>query len=104
MIVHVDHLGRINLLDPWDFNRFKLRIADSLGRSDLADQLSGWLRLIEGGDEAWVVQDALRRMGPGLQDAAWQEGISTMIAKAKPHGWVEEATGAIRAHIEWAPT
>ena len=35
------------------------------------------------------------------QDQAWQQNLSAMIEKAKPHGWIDEARKAIKAHIEW---
>ena len=28
-------------------------------------------------------------------------GLTTMIEKARPHGWIDEARQAIKAHVEW---
>ena len=50
---------------------------------------------------AWVFEDALRRW-PGVADNAdWQSKLSAMIEKARPHGWIDDARKAIKAHVEW---
>ena len=35
------------------------------------------------------------------QDAAWQQSFAAMIEKARPHGWIDDARAAIKAHVEW---
>jgi hypothetical protein len=35
------------------------------------------------------------------QDTAWQAALTGMIDKARPHGWIDEARAAIKAHLEW---
>jgi len=34
-------------------------------------------------------------------DKAWQDSFGGMLAYARKKGWIDEATGAIQAHIEW---
>jgi hypothetical protein len=34
-------------------------------------------------------------------DAEWQARFVCMIEKARPHGWIDDARGAVKAHIEW---
>ena len=42
------------------------------------------------------------RRWPGVEhDTAWQQNLSAMIEKARPHGWIDDARKAIKAHIEW---
>lgn len=36
-------------------------------------------------------------------DVTWNEEFTRMIEFASDHGWVD-ATGALRAHVEWAST
>jgi hypothetical protein len=33
--------------------------------------------------------------------AAWQQALTGMIEKAKPHGWIDAQRQAIKAHVEW---
>ena len=52
-------------------------------------------------DTAWISQAALRRWPEVAQDAAWQQALAAMIEKARPHGWIDDARAAIKAHVEW---
>ena len=51
---------------------------------------------------AWIFEAALRQRPEVAQDAAWQQNLGAMIEKAQPHGWIDEQSKAIKAHIEWA--
>ena len=53
-------------------------------------------------DTAWIFEDALRRWPDVAHDAAWQQSFSAMMEKARPHGWIDDARQAIKAHVEWA--
>ena len=52
-------------------------------------------------DTAWISQAALRRGPRWLPDTAWQQSFGAMIEKARPHGWIDDARKAIKAHVEW---
>jgi hypothetical protein len=71
-------------------------------------QLESVRRAVEGqaelsdADTAWIFESTLRRWPGVADDAAWQQNFSTMIEKARPHGWIDEQRKAIKAHIEWA--
>lgn len=52
-------------------------------------------------DTAWVSEAALRAWPDVAAEAAWQQAFTAMIEKAKPHGWIDEARRAIKAHVEW---
>ena len=89
----------VRLEEAQDFKRLKLVVAAD--RSDLAKlrrALAGIAALAEDG-HAWVSEDWLRGRA---KDAAWQKGLSTMIAVASKYGWVDETAKTIRAHVEWA--
>ena len=52
-------------------------------------------------DTAWVLEAALRAWPDVADDAAWQQALGGMIEKARPHGWIDDARKAIKAHVEW---
>ena len=90
--------------DRDNFRAFKLVVEDDRGRlDDVRRALAGKAELPDA-DTAWVLEDALRRW-PGVADNAdWQSKLSAMIEKARPHGWIDDARKAIKAHIEWVPS
>jgi len=100
MIIVVGDGPSPELIEPWDFKRFKLRAPRTLSQADVAQKLQNIAKLASE-DAVWVQEGALRQMGEAAGDPAWQEQVTAMIAKAGAHGWVDAATGAIRAHIEW---
>jgi len=83
------------------FRAFKL-VVD--GRREDLDRvraaLAGAIDLADA-DTAWVFVATLRRWPEVARDAAWQDALSAMIAKARPHGWIDDARQAIKAHVEW---
>ena len=93
---------QIVLEDRDNFRAFKLVIdgrREDIGaaRSALADTAE-----LADADTAWVSQDALRLRPEVATDTAWQQSFAAMIEKAKPHGWIDDARKAIKAHVEWA--
>jgi hypothetical protein len=93
--------GQLHLEDRGNFRAFKLVIEGEHARLDEARQaLAGKAELADA-ETAWIFEAALRRW-PGIEhDAVWQQNLSTMIEKARPHGWIDDQRKAIRAHIEW---
>lgn len=53
------------------------------------------------GDHLWIPGERLRALGRS-DDAAWSASFDAMVAKVKPYGYVDEATGDLRAHVEEA--
>jgi hypothetical protein len=94
-----DH--RIVLEDRDNFRAFKLVVE---GRRDDLDgvrtALGDTAELVDA-DTAWVSQDALRLRPEVATDTAWQAAFAAMIEKARPHGWIDDARKAIKAHVEW---
>src|SRR5687767_12509107 len=89
------------LEDRDNFRAFKLVIEgrrDDLAAIQLA--LGDTAELVDP-DTAWVSQDALRLRPEVATDTAWQQSFVAMIEKARPHGWIDDARKAIKAHVEW---
>ena len=87
--------------DRNNFRAFKLVIEGS--RDDLERvrrAVSGKAELLDG-DTAWIFESALRDWPGVAGDSDWQRNFSTMIEKARPHGWIDDERKAIKAHIEW---
>ncbi|MEO8296239.1 MAG: hypothetical protein ABI574_00380 [Burkholderiales bacterium] len=94
--------GAVTLEAPENFKAFKVVVeSDAAQLSAVTPGFAGVATFADA-QTAWVSQAALRAW-PGLQaDAAWLQGLDAMVAKARPFGWIDEASGAIRAHVEWA--
>lgn len=101
MIISVHATNDVTLDEKDDFRGFKVvvKIPDaSLDEARVA--LSG-LATLSDRDTAWVSAEALRQWRGVRDDAEWQKNFDTMIEKAKPHGWIDEANNTIKAHVEW---
>ena len=98
MIVEVRDDKAVCLVDANDFKRFKLQVSRSIAQQALPARIGGIGKVIDDAS-VWINEKALRDLGPN--DAAWQEGVTAMLAKAAAHGWIDPNTGAVRAHIEW---
>jgi hypothetical protein len=99
MFIKVSAADRVELEDAGNFRSFKVVVAmPGAGLEAVRQALSGVAHMPDR-DTAWVSEQALRRWRSG--DAAWQEALTAMIAKARPHGWIDDARQAIRAHVEW---
>jgi len=101
MFVKLTADRRIVLEDRDNFRAFKLVVE---GRREDLDgvraALAGTAELADA-DTAWISEDALRRWPEVARDAAWQQSLGAMIEKARPHGWIDDARKAIKAHVEW---
>ena len=101
MYVKVTAGGRVTLEDRDNFRAFKLVIEGNAAKLEAARQaLAGTAEVPDQGT-AWISEAALRARPEVEQDTAWQQNFGSMIEKARPHGWVDDARKAIRAHIEW---
>ena len=91
----------LQLEDRDNFRAFKLVVEGDRGRiDDIQRAIAGKVDLPDA-ETAWIFEDALRRW-PGVEhDSAWQQNLSAMIEKARPHGWIDDTRKAIKAHIEW---
>jgi len=101
MFVKVSRGGFVTLEDRDNFRAFKLVIEgrrEDLGAARSA--LATTAALVDA-ETAWVFADALRRRPEVKDDSIWQQSLNAMIAKARPHGWIDDASNAIKAHVEW---
>ncbi len=101
MFVKLTADRRVVFEDRDNFRAFKLVVEGR--REDLdavRSALAGTAELPDA-DTAWIAQAALRGRPEVAQDAAWQQAFGAMIEKARPHGWIDDARAAIKAHVEW---
>jgi hypothetical protein len=101
MFLRFSAAGSLQFEDRDNFRAFKLVVEGDDSRLDAVRRaLAGKAELPDAGT-AWIFADALRQW-PGVENnAAWQQNFSAMIEKARPHGWIDDARNAIKAHVEW---
>ena len=101
MFLKLSQAGGLEFEDRHNFRAFKLVVACDRGQlDDMRRAVVGKAELADA-DTAWIFEATLRHW-PGVeQDATWQQNFSAMIEKARPHGWIDDARKAIKAHIEW---
>jgi len=93
----------VTLEDPSNFRAFKLVVeGDAAGLDEARRALQG-IAVLDDAAVAWISQEALRGRPEVQGDAAWRQGFNAMIENARPHGWIDDAGGTIKAHIEWVP-
>jgi len=103
MFLKVSAGGELTFEERDNFRAFKLVVEGERGRLDqIRHALAGKAELPDA-ETAWIYEAALRAWPGVVQDTQWQQSLSAMIEKARPHGWIDEARKAIKAHIEWAP-
>ncbi len=95
MIIAIDATGAASLREPDNFKEFKVVCAYPGGEAPA--RAVGRLEA----EHLWVDRSWLLDAGRP-QDAGWRAGFDAMVGFAERHGWVDPATGAIRAHIERA--
>jgi hypothetical protein len=93
----------VTIEEPTNFRAFKIVAQEGQPLDRVAAALTGLAEVVDAG-HAWVSEQALRSWSSLADDPAWQSGLSAMIEKARPHGWIDPDRNAIRAHIEWRPT
>ena len=91
----------LSLEDRDNFRAFKLVVEGDRAALDAVRRAVAGKAELPDADTAWIFEDALRRWPDVAHDAAWQQNFSAMIEKARPHGWIDDARKAIKAHIEW---
>lgn len=104
MFLKYSAAGGLALEDRNNFRAFKLVVDVSRDRLDDVRRAVAGTAELPDHDTAWISEDALRHRPDVAHDAKWQQDFSTMIEKARPHGWIDDQRRAIKAHIEWAET
>lgn len=99
MIIRLAHDSTPRLDDPDNFRAFKVTSPKNMDAAALTRAL-GTLGRLADNDHAWIDEAALRQLANRPTDKAWHDNATAMIAYARKSGWIDAATGAIRAHIE----
>ncbi|MBM3492469.1 MAG: hypothetical protein FJX68_18930 [Alphaproteobacteria bacterium] len=101
MYVKVDREFRATLADPTDFKKFHVEAACAAAEIERLRQALRGIARVDSAEAAWVSQAWLRGLPELQHDRAFQDGLTAMIEKARPHGWIDAATGAIKAHVKF---
>jgi len=91
----------VKLEDADNFRSFKVVVAMPNAEPEAVRRALANIALLPDRDTAWVFEQALRQWPGQAGDAAWQDSLTAMIAKARPHGWIDDANKTIKAHVEW---
>jgi hypothetical protein len=101
MFLKLSAAGELQLEDRNNFRAFKFVAAGDRSNLEQVRKAVAATAELPDADTAWILEAALRRW-PGVEDdKEWQQNFSAMIEKARPHGWIDDARKAIKAHIEW---
>ncbi len=102
MIICVDESLQVRLDEPEDFRHFSVRIESPRLKLEEVRQALREIAVLEDRETAWVEERALRNWPELEGERAWQSGLDEMIAKAKPHGWIDEEKKRVKAHVDWS--
>ena len=100
MYLLVPASGGVTLEDPDNFRAFKVVVGAPEATIDTVRMALAGIADVPGREFVWVSEAALRNW-PNRAASTWQDGLSAMIAKARPHGWIDDVGRRIRAHVEW---
>jgi len=101
MIIAITVAGTPELRDPDDFKGFKVVIEKpNIPDNEVEAALHGIAYFDAEHLHLWFHQDALKNWGGKPQAAEWVSSFDAMLEKVKKYGFVDEATGSVRAHIE----
>jgi hypothetical protein len=102
LFLRLSETGDFQLEDRENFRAFRLVIEAGRDRLDEVRRVLAGKAELPDADMAWIFEDTLRRLTVLEHDRAWQQNLSAMTEKARPHGWIDDARKAIEAHVEWA--
>lgn len=101
MFLKVSAGGEVTFEDRDNFRAFKLVAEGEPDKLDTVRRAVAGKAELSDAQTAWVFEDALRRWAGVADNADWQSKLSAMIEKSRPHGWIDDARKAIKAHVEW---
>jgi hypothetical protein len=102
MFIAITRSGLIELHDAANFSSFKIVDWSGKGPLELAVALDGLASLTPDGTAAWVDAAAVPKLLAIAPTEQWHTSFCNMVTSARKLGWLREATGAVRAHIERA--
>lgn len=94
MIVQYSAKSGFQLLEPSDTRRFKVVLRGSEVHMAVAEGVE-----IDG-DSALVPIELVPKLPGAPADDGWLNEFREMVEKAAGIGWIDQARGAIRAHVE----
>jgi hypothetical protein len=101
MIIQVNGDGSVELVERDNFKAFKITAPASHASAQALQQaLTGIAQVDAEGKFAWVSQEALRQWQGTRQPAEWIASFDAMINAVKRFGWIDEAAGTVRGHVE----
>ncbi len=101
MFIKVSVTSTVSLEEPDNFRAFKLVVTGNPTKLDEVRKTLAGIAELPDEKTAWISEKALREWDATTRDPAWQQNLSAMIEKARPHGWIDDTRNAIKAHIEW---
>jgi hypothetical protein len=101
MFLKVVAANQVELEDASNFRSFKVVVAMSNADLETVRRALSSIALLPERDTAWVYESALRAWRGLASDLAWQDQLTAMIEKARPHGWIDDANKTIKAHVAW---
>lgn len=101
MIIAITEAGTLDLRDADNFRDFKI-VVERAGADQafIANALAGVASMDPDGKHAWVSQAALKRWQGREQSAAWIASFDKMVNAVRKFGWVDDAGGTVRGHLE----
>jgi predicted transcriptional regulator len=101
MFLNVLAATLVKLEDANNFRAFKVVVVMPNADLETVRGALAGIAALPDRDTAWVSEQALRAWPEVAHDTTWQDALTAMIAKARPHGWVDDANMSIKAHVEW---
>ncbi len=99
MHIRVDTGGTLALIEPDNFKRFHIEVADqNLSRDALVAALAP-IAAPDGAD-FWIDAAGLRALSAREADPVWLAGFEAMLGAAKRFGWVSPDGKRIRCHVK----
>jgi hypothetical protein len=101
MIIAITAAGTPELREPDDFKGFKVVIEKpNMPDNEIEAALRGIAYFDAENLNLWFHQGALKNWDGKPRAAEWVASFDAMVEKVKKYGFVDEATGSVRAHIE----
>lgn len=98
LVLHVDDAGHVTLESPDVFDAFSVRAGEASATRIAA--AFGPTARADGDDHVWVPIERLHALGATHGGPDWRAGCDGMLAYAATKGWVDEAQGLVRAHVD----
>ncbi len=97
-------IDAVQLAEPDDLHRFHVAIAnghdDTKVDEELAERNAGRLDP-EDDDHIWIAAARVRELATGRVGPSWNDNFDNMLHKGAKHGWYDETSGELKAHVEW---